>query len=46
MYIHVLLLAGLAYLGSACNTDYFFSIVEEYLDFRTVAVAAHELAHR
>ncbi|PVD31770.1 hypothetical protein C0Q70_07188 [Pomacea canaliculata] len=37
--------AGLAYLGSACNTDYFFSIVEEYLDFRTVAVAAHELAH-
>nr|KAG5689730.1 hypothetical protein BaRGS_009764 [Batillaria attramentaria] len=38
--------AGLAYLGSACNSEYHFSIVEEYFEFRTVAVAAHELGHR
>ncbi|XP_012935843.2 uncharacterized protein LOC101854074 [Aplysia californica] len=37
--------AGLAYLGSACNSDYFFSIVEEYFEFRDVAIAAHELGH-
>ncbi|KAH9503125.1 hypothetical protein Btru_070003 [Bulinus truncatus] len=37
--------AGLAYLGSACNWDYFYSIVEEYFEFRDVAIAAHELGH-
>ncbi|GFR81678.1 A disintegrin and metalloproteinase with thrombospondin motifs 1, partial [Elysia marginata] len=37
--------AGLAYLGSACNPDYYFSIVEEYFEFRDVAIAAHELGH-
>ena len=38
--------SGLAYLGSACNPDYYFSIVEEYFEFRDVAIAAHELGHR
>ncbi|KAI8788671.1 mucin-2 [Biomphalaria glabrata] len=37
--------AGLAYLGSACNSEYYFSIVEEYFEFRDVAIAAHELGH-
>ncbi|XP_050389676.2 uncharacterized protein LOC126808770 [Patella vulgata] len=37
--------AGLAYLRSICNSEYFFSIVEEYFEFRVISIAAHELGH-
>ncbi|ESP03387.1 hypothetical protein LOTGIDRAFT_237696 [Lottia gigantea] len=37
--------AGLAYLKSICNHEYFFSIVEEYYEFRVISIAAHELGH-
>ncbi|XP_067667343.1 zinc metalloproteinase-disintegrin-like VLAIP-B [Haliotis asinina] len=37
--------AGLAYIKSMCNPEFSISIVEEFFEFRIVAIAAHELGH-